>query len=196
MMIVIDHHDSFVHTLARYFRQEMTPVDVIRADAFNVDEIIAQKPTAIIFSPGPGNPSQIPNSVLLVQKAAANIPMLGVCLGHQLIAASYGADIGRHPPAHGVATMMTHSGNELFESVPNQFVAGRYHSLIPDNLPETLTPIAHGPTGDVMAFKHATHPIYGVQFHPESILTPHGPQIIRNFVKITERHSITTQAPS
>ena len=91
---------------------------------------------------------------------------------------------------------MTHSGNELFESVPNQFVAGRYHSLIPENLPETLTPIAHGPTGDVMAFKHATHPIYGVQFHPESILTPHGPQIIRNFVKITKRHSITTQAPS
>jgi len=189
MIIVIDHHDSFVHTLARYFRQEMMTVEVVRSDMFDVDTIIKRQPTAIIFSPGPGNPKQIPNSVALVRKAEAMIPMLGVCLGHQLIAAAYGAEINRHPPAHGVTAMIEHTGDALFRNIPPVFPAGRYHSLIAEKLPAGLSPIAHGPDDQIMAFKHEVHPVYGVQFHPESILTPHGNQLIRNFLKIS-RHGM------
>lgn len=186
MILLIDNYDSFVHNLARYVGELGEAREVIRNDAMSADEIIAKRPRAIILSPGPCGPDEAGISLPLVHAASeAHIPLLGVCLGHQCIAAAFGGRILRSPPVHGAASDIHHKGHELFDGLPNPFSAARYHSLIAeldDNAP--LNAIAHLVDGTLMALAHRSLPIYGVQFHPESVLTQHGHRLLGNFLKL------------
>lgn len=187
MILLIDNYDSFVHNLARYVGELGETREVMRNDAASADEIIAQAPRAIILSPGPCGPEEAGVSVSLVHAAArARIPLLGVCLGHQCIAAAFGGTIRRAEPVHGRASPIRHKGHALFEGIPDGFSAARYHSLVAELGDTTpLQPIAHLDDGTLMALAHENLPIYGVQFHPESVLTPHGHALLRNFLNIT-----------
>jgi anthranilate synthase/aminodeoxychorismate synthase-like glutamine amidotransferase len=158
---------------------------IIRSDSITLDEIKTLNPTAIVISPGPCTPAEAGISVQVIQNYGALIPILGVCLGHQCIGAAYGASIIRSEPVHGTASLVNHTSNALFANVPSSFDAGRYHSLVIDpGHTAPLETIAMTPNGIIMAVKHTQFPVYGVQFHPESILTPHGMDIIRNFSSI------------
>ncbi len=187
MILLIDNYDSFVHNLARYIGELGEPRDVIRNDAASVEDIIARAPRAIILSPGPCGPAEAGISVPLVDAAArAHIPLLGVCLGHQCIAAAFGGTIRRAEPVHGRASAIRHKGHALFDGITDGFAAARYHSLIADiDNVTSLHAIAHLDDGTLMALAHENLPIYGVQFHPESVLTQHGHQLLRNFLNIT-----------
>jgi anthranilate synthase/aminodeoxychorismate synthase-like glutamine amidotransferase len=186
MILLIDNYDSFVHNLARYVGELGEAREVIRNDAMSADEIIAKRPRAIILSPGPCGPDEAGISLPLVHAASeAHIPLLGVCLGHQCIAAAFGGRILRSTPVHGAASDIHHKGHELFDGLPNPFSAARYHSLIAeldDSAP--LNAIAHLADGTLMALAHQSLPIYGVQFHPESVLTQHGHRLLGNFLKL------------
>ncbi len=180
MILMIDHYDSFVHSLARYIRHCGHTLQTVRCDALSVDEALARQPEAIILSPGPGHPRQSGLSSDLVRHAS--VPILGVCLGHQVIAHSFGGRIERHHPCHGQACDIHHAGDVLFSELPSPFSAARYHSLIADDLPSCLDAIAWDDDGTIMALRHRDKPIYGLQFHPESVLTLHGQKIIDNFL--------------
>lgn len=186
MILLIDNYDSFVHNLARYVGELGETREVIRNDAMGADDIIAKRPRAIILSPGPCGPDEAGISLPLVRAASeARIPLLGVCLGHQCIAAAFGGRILRSTPVHGAASDIHHKGHELFDGLPNPFSAARYHSLIAeldDSAP--LNAIAHLADGTLMALAHQSLPIYGVQFHPESVLTQHGHRLLGNFLKL------------
>jgi anthranilate synthase/aminodeoxychorismate synthase-like glutamine amidotransferase len=187
MILVIDNFDSFVHNLARYIGELGFERRTIRTDEISVEEALALEPAAILLSPGPCGPDEAGISVDLVRAAAAHrIPLLGVCLGHQAIAAAFGGRILRAPrPVHGKASYIYHQYTDLFDSIPSPFMAGRYHSLIAE-LPEggPLRATAHTDDGVLMALAHETVPIFGVQFHPESVLTPHGHKLLGNFLSI------------
>lgn len=187
MILLIDNYDSFVHNLARYIGELGEPRDVIRNDAASAEEIIARAPRAIIISPGPCGPDDAGISVSLVHAAArARIPLLGVCLGHQCIAAAFGGTIRRAEPVHGRASAIRHKGHALFDGIADGFPAARYHSLVAElGEHSPLRPIAHLDDGTLMALAHHNLPIYGVQFHPESVLTQHGHKLLRNFLNIT-----------
>ncbi len=187
MILLIDNYDSFVHNLARYVGELGETREVIRNDAASADEIIARAPRAIIISPGPCGPDEAGVSVPLVHAAArARIPLLGVCLGHQCIAAAFGGTIRRAEPVHGRASLIRHQGHALFDGLPDAFPAARYHSLIAELGDDTpLQAIAQLDDGTLMALAHHNLPIYGVQFHPESVLTPQGHRLLRNFLNIT-----------
>ena len=167
---------------------------VFRNDAISVDEIRARKPNGIIISPGPGRPESAGISIEVAQKLGGEIPILGVCLGHQAIAVAYGADVGRAPqPIHGKIARVRHDGSGLFEGIDTGFEAGRYHSLVvdadslPDDFQVSASILAEDSGGDdglVMAIRHDTKPIYGVQFHPESILTAGGQSLLKNYLTI------------
>ncbi len=183
MIVIIDHFDSFVHTLARYVREAGWTVEVIRQDDQTGEQILARQPSALIFSPGPGRPENTGVSRALLAQAPPTLPILGVCLGHQLIAEYFGGRVGKHHPCHGMASPIFHDHDPLFSGVSMPFPAGRYHSLIAQELPTSLRVIAWGEEQEIMAIRHVDRPIMGVQFHPESVLTPDGRTIIANFLE-------------
>ena len=185
MILLLDHDDSFVHTLAAYVAELGGHPAVIRARDTTVAAIAALAPARIILSPGPGTPHDCPVAVAVVQQLGARIPVLGVCLGHQCIAAAFGAMVDRTPhPRHGSASTITHDGRGIFAGVPSPFQATRYHSLavMASSLPSALEVTAVAEDGDVMGIRHCVHPIEGVQFHPESILTEWGHELLANFL--------------
>jgi len=185
MILLIDNYDSFVYNLARYVRELGEEPVVRRHDAMTVDEILDQAPTHIIISPGPCSPAEAGISTDLVRRAGPHIPILGVCLGHQCIGAAYGAEIVRAGrPMHGKTSRIHHGGTGLFSGLPSPFLATRYHSLViaPASVPPELEVTATSEDGEIMAVRHARHPVYGVQFHPESVLTEHGYRLVDHFL--------------
>ena len=185
MILLLDNYDSFVYNLSRYVRELGEDPLVVRNDAISVDEIRALAPSHIIVSPGPCSPSEAGISVDLVRALGPHTPILGVCLGHQAIGAAYGAEIVRaRKPMHGKTSRIHHDGSELFAGVPSPFTATRYPSLViaPDSLPPALRVTASSEDGEIMAVAHRTHPVVGVQFHPESALTEHGYWLIDHFL--------------
>lgn len=186
MILVIDNYDSFVHNLARYVALAGNGYEIVRNDRITLDQVRAKNPDAVLLSPGPKEPKDSGICIELIKTFGHDIPMLGVCLGHQCIAQAFGGRTVRGPePVHGKASLMTHDGSDLFMGVPKNFRAGRYHSLvaeIPDNAPLIVS--ARNEDGQVMALRHKTSPIYGVQFHPESVLTEYGLDLISNFCAI------------
>ncbi|HUQ70768.1 MAG TPA: aminodeoxychorismate/anthranilate synthase component II [Planctomycetaceae bacterium] len=189
MILLIDNYDSFVHNLARYVRELGHETVVVRNDAVSVADVLAQSPQAIIISPGPCTPAEAGVSVPLIQSLAGRIPLLGVCLGHQAIGAAYGANVIRAPePVHGRVSWVRHEQTPLFRQVSNPFRATRYHSLIVDEatLPPALQVTARTDDGLPMALEDAASCVYGLQFHPESVLTEFGHQLLANFLNLAD----------
>jgi anthranilate synthase component 2 len=190
LVILIDNYDSFTWNLAHLLDTAGALVEVVRNDEVTAGQVIAAAPAGVVISPGPGFPAEAGISIATVTAcAAAGVPLLGICLGHQAIGAAFGADIIAAPrPVHGTAFPVTHDGAGVFRGLPRPFQATRYHSLIVDEatLPPDLLVTART-DGIPMALRHATRPVEGVQFHPESILTTHGHAIIGNFVRSTAR---------
>ncbi len=186
MFLIIDNYDSFVHNLARYFVIAGIKIQIVRNDAITVDEITTMQPEAIILSPGPCTPDEAGICLDLVRQHGANIPMLGVCLGQQVIGQAYGAPMIRSQhPLHGRASTITHDGSTIFHDLPSPMAVGRYHSLINDFTDcDPIIITAQTKEGEPMAVQHKTHPVYGVQFHPESILSENGLEMVQNFVTI------------
>jgi anthranilate synthase/aminodeoxychorismate synthase-like glutamine amidotransferase len=185
MILLIDNYDSFVYNLARYVRELRESPLVRRHDAVEIDEIRDLAPSHIIISPGPCSPREAGISNEVVRRLGESIPILGVCLGHQCIGAAYGGEIVRAgQPMHGKRSRIHHSGTDLFSGLPTPFLATRYHSLViaPASLPPSLVVTATSEDGEIMAVRHLEHPVYGVQFHPESVLTEHGYRILDHFL--------------
>jgi anthranilate synthase/aminodeoxychorismate synthase-like glutamine amidotransferase len=185
MILLIDNYDSFVYNLARYV-QELGGVPLVRRhDAIGVEEILSLAPSHIIISPGPCSPAEAGISTEVVRRVGPHIPILGVCLGHQCIGAAYGAEIVRAGlPMHGKTSRIHHSGTGLFAGLPNPFTATRYHSLViaPASVPPSLRVTATSEDGEIMAVQHTEHPVHGVQFHPESVLTEYGYRLLDHFL--------------
>ena len=184
MVLVIDNYDSFVHNLDRYVKQQGLSTVIIRNDALSITEICEMKPSHIIISPGPCTPEKAGICVPLIRQFAGQIPILGVCLGHQAIGVAFGAIVDKsNLPLHGQSSTIYHDKSALFEGVPDPTVVGRYHSLSihREKFPYCLEINAETTEGEIMAIRHKKHPVYGLQFHPESILTTHGQAILRNF---------------
>lgn len=187
MILIIDNYDSFTYNLVQYVGVTRPDFAVHRNDKISIEEIASLEPDRIIISPGPCTPLEAGVSNDIIRTFGPTIPILGVCLGHQCIGYSYGGDVVRADRLmHGKTSMIYHVKNELFAEVPNPFEATRYHSLIvrKDTLPECLEIIAYTKEDEIMGLKHKEHPVYGVQFHPESILTREGPKILANFLEI------------
>jgi anthranilate synthase/aminodeoxychorismate synthase-like glutamine amidotransferase len=187
VILLIDNYDSFVFNLARYLDELGCETRVLRNDKASVEEIAAMHPSAIVLSPGPCTPNEAGVSVEVVRRLGPSIPLLGVCLGHQAIAAAYGAEIVRAPePMHGQTSLMHHQRARLFEGLPDPFPAARYHSLVAsrESFPKALRLTAWTVDGLVMGLEHAQHPVYGVQFHPESVLTSGGHRLLNNFLML------------
>lgn len=187
MIILIDNYDSFTYNLYQTIAPYTVHLEVFRNDAKSVNEIEELNPEAIIISPGPGWPREAGIIIELIKKLSSKIPILGVCLGHQAIAEAFGAKIvNAGEIIHGKSDQIIHSGKGLFQGLPQPMEAGRYHSLVADSdsIPPSLNIEATSSSGKVMAIKHKDYPCWGVQFHPESILTPEGPKIIENFIRL------------
>lgn len=188
MVLLIDNYDSFVHNLARYVRELGETTAVYRNDAITLDEIAALAPSHIIVSPGPGTPREAGISNDVIVSFGARAPILGVCLGHQCLAAALGGEVVRADrPRHGKTSPIHHSGEGIFAGLPSPFQATRYHSLLVTRagLPECLEVVATTPEDEIMAVRHRGLPIWGVQFHPESVLTEHGYALLRNFLSLS-----------
>jgi len=189
-LLLIDNYDSFVFNVARYFEELGRDVMVVRNDAIDVAGIRALDPDALIISPGPGTPQEAGVSLAAVRELNGEMPILGVCLGHQCLGAVYGAPVVRAAePLHGMASDIRHTGRNLFEGLASPLKVGRYHSLIVERTPaleEALTIDAVTEKGEIMALSHKSAPTYGVQFHPESILTEHGHKLFANFLGLAE----------
>ena len=186
MIVIIDNYDSFVYNLAQYIGELGEEPIVYRNDRITLKEIESLAPTHIIISPGPGTPLDAGISNNVVGYFGGKIPILGVCLGHQCIGYAYGGLITRTTPVHGKSSLIYHDGKTIFSSLPNPFEAGRYHSLIiePETLPSCLEVSARTDTGIIMGIRHKEYVVEGVQFHPESILTPLGHDLLRNFLEL------------
>jgi len=187
-LLILDNYDSFTYNLAQSFGRFGVRVRVVRADVLSIDALSAAPPDALVISPGPGTPERAGNSVRAVRALSGRVPILGVCLGHQAVGCCFGARVVRAPVVvHGKTSDVEHFGDELFAGVPSPFAATRYHSLVVDGatLPDVLRATARSRGDDVvMAVAHREHKTYGVQFHPESILTRHGPRLLKNFLRI------------
>lgn len=188
MLLVIDNYDSFTYNLVQYLGETGTAMSVVLNDEMPVERIEEEmRPTRILISPGPGTPSRAGISPRVVQRFAGRVPILGVCLGHQVIAEHYGARVSRAPiPVHGKPAQVRSDGKTIFAGIPRNFRAGRYHSLIVrrEGLPEVLEVSAETDDGIIMCLRHRRLPIEGVQFHPESIMTEHGRRMLRNFLEL------------
>ena len=194
MILLIDNFDSFVYNLARYFEELGQACEVVRNDAITPAQIRERCPEALVLSPGPCDPENAGVCVEVVRQLGPEIPILGVCLGHQAIAAAYDARIVRVEPCHGKTSGIHHDGSGLFEGLPDNFAAGRYHSLTVDegSLPEEIEISARTEDGIIMALRHKVHKIYGIQFHPESVLTEHGHALLESFLRLA---GISTRLP-
>ena len=182
MILLIDNYDSFTYNLAHLFGELGAEVVVRRNDAIDADEAAQLAPSHLVLSPGPGRPESAGVSVELVRRL--RVPTLGVCLGHQAIVAAFGGEIGQAQRlVHGKASPIEHDGRGLFAGLPESFEAGRYHSLAATSVPDCLEVSASCAEGEVMAVRHRELPVDGVQFHPESVLTPVGPQLAKNFLE-------------
>jgi anthranilate synthase component 2 len=187
LLLLLDNYDSFTYNLYHYLGELGAETEVRRNDALSVDEALALKPSAIVISPGPCDPDKAGISMALVEAAAGVCPILGVCLGHQAIAQAFGGRIKRAPTImHGKISDIRHDGCGLFEDLPSPFRATRYHSLIAEmeSLPACLEVAARDDDGVIMGVRHRELPIFGVQFHPESIETKHGHRLLKNFLDI------------
>lgn len=186
---LIDNYDSFTFNLVHYFGQLGANVTVHRNDAVSVAEVVAAAPDAIVLSPGPCTPNEAGVCMDLIRAAAESIPIFGVCLGHQSIGAVFGGEVVRAPlPIHGKMATILHGGETVFRGIEGPFQATRYHSLVVrrETLPGCLRITAETPDGLIMALSHATLPVHGVQFHPESITSQHGHKILRNFLDLAD----------
>jgi anthranilate synthase/aminodeoxychorismate synthase-like glutamine amidotransferase len=187
MLLVIDNYDSFTYNLVQYLGELGAEVEVRRNDAVSVEEVGRLAPAGIVLSPGPCAPAQAGVTVDVIRAWGSRIPTLGVCLGHQAIGEAYGGRVVRASRAvHGKSSRVTHDGGDLFAGLPNPLEVGRYHSLIVEreSLPASLevSATAEDDPREIHALRHAEHPVWGVQFHPESVLTPHGKRILKNFL--------------
>lgn len=189
MILVIDNYDSFVHNLARHFRQLGCDTKVVRNDSISINQIQHLNPSAIVLSPGPCSPNQAGICLQVVQQLQTHKPILGVCLGHQAIIQAFGGTIvGADEPMHGRSSQVEHSGSPMFNQVQSPFMAARYHSLVgqPKTVPDCLKVTAKTIDQTVMAVEHQTLPIVGLQFHPESVLTDCGYRLISNFLSLAK----------
>ncbi len=187
MILLLDNYDSFTYNLAQYLGELGCQVEVHRNDKISVEDIARRKPEKIVISPGPCTPQEAGISVELVERLAGKFPILGVCLGHQAIGAAFGGKIVRAPRLfHGKTSEIHHDGKSIFRRLPEPFTATRYHSLIVEreSLPRELSITAETSDGIIMGFRHRRHKIEGVQFHPESVLTTFGKQLLQNFLSM------------
>jgi len=187
MVLVIDNYDSFTYNLVQYLGEMNVDMQVHRNDQITMDKIRELKPDRILISPGPCSPKESGLSNDIIKTFGPTIPLLGVCLGHQCIGHTFGANVVvNYRMMHGKTSPIKHNGKELFEGLPNPFLATRYHSLViqRDSMPSFLEVTAETDEGEVMGLRHRDLPIWGVQFHPESILTEHGRDILKNFLKL------------
>ncbi|MBL8565810.1 MAG: aminodeoxychorismate/anthranilate synthase component II [Hyphomicrobiaceae bacterium] len=187
MLILIDNYDSFTYNLVHFLGELGAQSEVVRNDKMSAEEIIAAKPKAIVLSPGPCTPNEAGVCLDLIAKAGSTIPILGVCLGHQSIGQAYGGKVIRAPdPMHGKLSTVTHSDKGVFRGLPRKFQVTRYHSLIVErsSLPECLEVTAETSDGLIMGLQHKSHPVHGVQFHPESIASEHGHALLANFLEL------------
>lgn len=189
MLLMIDNYDSFTYNLVQYFGQLGQNVEVARNDQISCDEIARLAPERICISPGPCSPAEAGISVELIHRFAGHIPILGVCLGHQAIGAAYGGQIVRAQTLmHGKTSPVHHQGSDVFAGIPSPFTVTRYHSLAiaRETLPDCLEITAQTPDQEIMGIRHRSLALYGVQFHPESILTEHGHRLLQNFLELTQ----------
>ncbi|WFT97056.1 aminodeoxychorismate/anthranilate synthase component II [Bradyrhizobium barranii] len=190
MIVIIDNYDSFVFNIARYFRNLREATEVIRNDAASISDLVGLNPRALVISPGPCTPSEAGISTAAVHELSGHVPILGICLGHQCIGSVFGGRMARaRRPMHGQSSYVTHDGRGLFKELPSPLCVGRYHSLVVE-LDESCTPdlnvTARSNEGEIMALAHRCHLTYGVQFHPESILTQQGHVLLMNFLQLAK----------
>jgi anthranilate synthase/aminodeoxychorismate synthase-like glutamine amidotransferase len=185
MIVLIDNYDSFTYNLVQVMAAIGADIAVFRNDAITVDGVEALKPDAVVISPGPCTPNEAGISVELIRRMSGKVPVLGVCLGHQSLAVAFGAKVSNaRRIMHGKVSQVRHDGQRLYKGLSNPFPAGRYHSLavVSSTLPVELVADAFSEDEEIMGMHHVTHPTYGVQFHPESVLTPSGKRLLRNFL--------------
>lgn len=190
MIVMIDNYDSFTYNLVQYIEELGTPVEVFRNDQVTLAEIEALRPAGIVISPGPGRPESAGITLAVLKRFSGEIPILGVCLGHQAIGAAFGAEIvSAKRLMHGKTSIITNDGEVLYRGIRKPFQAMRYHSLVVSRqtLPVCLTVTAESDDGEIMGIRHREHPTEGIQFHPESIMTPVGKRLLRNFLQQAER---------
>jgi anthranilate synthase/aminodeoxychorismate synthase-like glutamine amidotransferase len=184
VILLVDNYDSFTYNLAHLFGELGAEVDVRRNDVIDADEAEKLEPSHLVVSPGPGRPGDAGATLEVIRQLAPKVPTLGVCLGHQAIVEVFGGEVGRAKSiVHGKASVISHDGLGLFRGLPDDFIAGRYHSLAATSIPEELDVSATCADGEVMAVRHRELRVDGVQFHPESVLTPIGPDLARNFLE-------------
>jgi anthranilate synthase/aminodeoxychorismate synthase-like glutamine amidotransferase len=188
MLLVVDNYDSFTYNLVQYLGELGAEIRVHRNDAITVDEVERMKPARIVISPGPGRPEDAGITTDVIRRLGPTTPVLGVCLGHQAIGIVYGGTVCRaHTPMHGKTSTVVHDGRGVFAGIDGPFEAGRYHSLViaPADVPSALEVSARTrEDGTIMAVRHRSHPVHGVQFHPESVLTGEGRRILKNFLEL------------
>ena len=187
MILVIDNYDSFTYNLVQYLGELGAEMKVFRNDKITIQEAVALKPEKVLVSPGPCTPREAGISCDIIREFGPRVPLLGVCLGHQSIGEVYGGNVIRAERLmHGKTSPMLHTGESVFKGLPSPFVATRYHSLIieRDSLPDCLKITAETAEGEIMGVQHTEHPVHGVQFHPESILTQHGKELLQNFLNL------------
>jgi anthranilate synthase component 2 len=190
MILLIDNYDSFTYNLFHYLGELGAEVRVVRNDEISADDALAMQPDGIVLSPGPCSPNEAGICMDVIRKADGKVPILGVCLGHQAIGQVYGGEVVRAPqPMHGKMSTIHHTGKSVFRGLNNDFQATRYHSLTidPPSMPDVLEVTATSEDGVIQGVMHKTHPVHGVQFHPESIASENGHALLENFLKLTRR---------
>ncbi len=182
-VLMVDNYDSFTYNLVHLFEELGAEVVTVRNDEITPEAALALAPDRLVVSPGPGRPRDAGVSVELIRRLGPTTPTLGVCLGHQAIVEAFGGEVGQaRALLHGKSSVVSHDGRGVFSGLPGEVEVGRYHSLAATTVPEGLVVTSRTPDGEVMGVRHVTHPIEGVQFHPESVLTPSGPEMARNFL--------------